>query len=176
MDETEEQIPYTHEFVVDAAYQRTLIRAIFGSTFRPVFWIAICLVAVSSGLLAISGNTTLVTFFVAWVLTMAILFGVRYWRTRMTLLRAFPVGTVMRSGFGAEQFVMSNGNDTSRLAYSGFDRAERRGDLVWVRRFHMPRRVVYAGALFSDAELARLRAPDPPSSADSPRPRPDTPA
>lgn len=161
MDEIEEHIPYTREFVVDAGYQRTLVRAIVASAYRPWFWALFGIVAVLLAIGAIIEQGRFLAILVTWLVLMGVLFGVRSLRVRSTLLRAFPVGKVMRSGFGATQFVISSGGDASRLAYSGFDRAERRGELVWVRRMNLPRRVVYPGALFSDDDLVRLRTPAP---------------
>jgi len=176
MDDAEEPIPYTHEVVVDEPFRRALVRAIFVSALRPLLWIGVALIAFTAALMALSRSSAPLIVLVGWIVLMGLLLITRYLRVRSALHRAFPVGMVMRSGFGPTQFVITNGNDTSRMAYSGFDRAKRRGELVWVRRANIRRRVVYAGALFSDLDVARLNGTPALSSADSPRPTPGTPA
>jgi hypothetical protein len=176
VDAVEEQIPYTHEFVVDGPYRRALVRGIFASAFRgPWFWVGVSLIVLGAAL-QLETRTPDLALLIASVVVLGILVGLYYLRMRAVLLRAFPVGTVLRSGYGSTHFVVSKGNDSSRMAYSGFRFAERRGELVWLRRVDVPRRLVLAGALFSDSELALLGSVSATSSADSPRPTPGTPA
>jgi hypothetical protein len=178
---TDEPIPYTHEFVVDADYQRSLARALYLSQFRSAAaWILLGAMLVFLGV-SILGRIG--PFVVVWLLLIAAVWGLRYFRVRGVVRATFPIGKVMRSGFGATHFALSDGENSSLVAYSGIASIDAAAAVVWMRRTTPPRRAAYPRALFADTDVERIRAAiaartaEPRlSSADSPRPTPNTPA
>jgi hypothetical protein len=174
-----ESIPFTYEFVADVAYQRSLSRAVFARTFwRPWWWI---LFAVFLLLLEGTAFSTLPWQIpVSWIVLVVVLIGFAFLQIRRRVVATFPVGKVLRSGFAAEHFAVTDGDNTSVLAYSGFDAIDVYPDVVWLRRTNPKRRGAFPRTLFPDAEVQRMRAafakPAAASSADSPRPTPGTPA
>jgi hypothetical protein len=175
----DEQIPYSHEFVVNADYQLSLAHGVFAASFRRPWWwllLAIFLLLVEGSLF--SALPWLIPLF--WIILTAALCAYGYLRTRHVIVKAFPVGKVLKTGFGADHFAITDGNDASVIAYSGFDDIDIRGDIVWLRRTNPKRRFAVPRALFADSDLDRIRAAmakaSSLNSADSPRPTPGTPA
>jgi len=151
-----ESVPYTQEFTVDADYQRSLTRALYFSQFRSAaVWI---LIGAFVFFLGISILGRLTVFAVFWLLLIALVWGLRYFRVRGVVRASFPVGKVMRSGFTATHFTISDGDNTGVVAYSGFDSIEQGHDVVWLRRKSPRRRVAYPRALFPPAEVEHIRA------------------
>jgi len=151
-----ESIAYTHEFTVDADYQRRLTRALYLSQFRTAAgWILLGLIPIVLGL-AILGGIRVIT--VVCLVLIAFAWGLRYFRVHTMVRTGFPVGKVMRSGFTATHFALSDGDNSSVLAYSGFDSIEVGSGVVWLRRKNPRRRVAYPGALFPEAEVRVIRA------------------
>lgn len=157
MDATEAQIPYTHEFVVDAAYQRSLARALFAESFRrPWWWLLFAIF-----LLLLEG-----TFFwtipwgvpVLWIVGVCGLAAFARVQTRRRIIAASPVGKVLKTGFGTDHFAVTDGDNASVVAYSGFDDVDVRRDVVWLRRRTPKGRVAFPRALFPDADVDRMRA------------------
>jgi len=150
-----ESIAYTHEFTVDADYQRLLTRALYLSQFRStVGW------SMLGGILILLGLALLVdirSFTVVLLVLLALAYGLRYFLVRTIVRTGFPVGKVMRSGFTATHFALSDGDNSSVLAYSGFDSIEVGSGVVWLRRRSPRRRVAYPGALFPEADVEVMR-------------------
>ena len=118
-------------------------------------WIIIGIAAIFIGVSILSRLTT---FVVIWFLLIAFLYLFRYVRVRASLRVAFPVGKQMHSGFGATQFVVSDGQNASLVAYRTYDTVEPAGAVVWLRAVTPRRRLAYPRALFPDAEVNRMRA------------------
>ena len=151
-----ESVPYTQEFTVDADYQRSLTRALYFLQFRSAaVWILIGAFLLFLGL-SIPGRLT--GFVPVWLLLIALVFGLRYFRLRRFVRASLPVGKVMRSGFTATHFAISDGDNAGVVAYSGFDSIEQGNDVVWLRRKSPRRRVAYPRALFPPAEVEHIRA------------------
>jgi hypothetical protein len=176
-------VPYTQEFTVDADYQRLLTRALYLSRFRSAAgWILLGVILIMLGVAILGGIRV---FTVLWLVVIAAVWGLGYFRVRNAVRKSFPVGKVMRSGFNETHFAISDGVNSSVMAYSGFDSIEARSGVLWLRQRSPRRRFAYPGALFPDSDVRVIRAaiagagPHPPdarwlSSADSPRPKPDT--
>src|SRR4051812_28379048 len=106
-----ESVAYTHEFTVDASYQRALTRALYLSQFRsPVTWILLGVILIFFGLSVLGG---LNAFVAVWLILLALVWGLRYFRVRSMVRRSFPVGKVMRSGFTPTHFGVSDGDNSS---------------------------------------------------------------
>jgi len=151
-----ESIAYTHEFTVDADYQRSLNRALFLSQFRSAYpWIllGLCLFLIGVSILGRS-----IPYAVVMWLLIVLIWGLRYFRVRSMVRKIFPVGKVMRTGFSSTHFAISDGDNASVMAYSGFDSIEQGSVVVWLRRKSPRRRVAYPRALFPDAEVRAIRA------------------
>lgn len=85
------------------------------------------------------------------------LIGFGWVQTRRTVVAAYPVGKVLKTGFGVDHFAATDGDNSSVVAYSGFDNVDVRGDVVWLRRTTPKRRMAFPRALFPDAEVDRMR-------------------
>jgi len=151
-----EQIPYSHEFMVDPGYQRSLARALFAASFRRPWWwllLAIFLLLIEGTLF----STLPWEIPVFWIILAVALCGFSFLQTRRVIFRVFPVGKVLKSGFGTDSFAISDGSDASVLSFAGFDQIDVRDEVVWLRRANPKRRLAFPRALFPDSELDRIR-------------------
>jgi len=157
VDATGQQIPYTYEFAADAAFQRSLARSLFAGSFRqPWWWILFGIF-----LLLLEGtlfSTLPWVVPVLWIVLVFALIGFAYVQTRRRIVASYPVGKVMKTGFGAEHFAVTDGNNASVVAYSGFKQVDVYRDVVWLRRTNPRGRMAFPRALFPDAEVDRMRA------------------
>lgn len=153
---TPESIPYTHEFTVDASYQRVLTRALYLSLFRSASgWILLGVIAVLAGAGILGGVSSV---FLVSLLVVVLAWVLRYFRVRTLVRRSFPVGKMMRSGFTATHFGISDRDDASVVAYSGFDSIKSGSGVVWLRRRSPRRLLVYPAALFPEDQISVIRA------------------
>jgi hypothetical protein len=76
---------------------------------------------------------------------------------------AIPAGSRLRSGFGADAFVVADDRTSSTISYSALESIERDGEFVVVRMRQPQNVIVYAAGLFPDSAIdlmnSRLRAP-----------------
>ena len=157
MDAAREHIPYTYEFTDDSPYQVAFTRALFWAQFRAFSpWLLVALLLLLIGFSLVGHLSWFVVAF--WVILGALVIAVRYWRVHQAVRVGFPVGKQMRTGFGATHFAISDGPNSSVIAYSGSDSIRAGAVVVWIRKTTPKRRLAYPRALFPDAEVERIRA------------------
>lgn len=155
-----EQIPFTREFVAgpDFWWRAAAAMTVQWNVRSPTSWVLGAVVVIMSLLLIpISEGKSLVAIgIVAGVaaLNLVLFFALFAAGFRKRL----APGTLMRSGFGTESFVVEQPKSTTRLTYDFYKGARRRGRLVMMtmgRGLWVP----YPGALFSDDDVARFNPP-----------------
>lgn len=160
-----EAIPLENELITDERYAGMLARRRARTLVRsPMFAIVVLVVVASAvGLAAVTGS---------WFAPIGLAVGALLagWLTLLVaparqLAAANPPGSRLRSGFGADAFVVADDRASLTISYLALESIERDGDFVVVK-VRQPRSVLlYAAGLFPDSAIelinSRLRVPGP---------------
>ncbi len=157
-----EQIPFTRQFIAgpDFWWRAAAAMTVHWNLRAPGLLVVGAVVVIMSLLLIpISEGKSLIG--IGIVAGVAALNIVLFFATFAASFRKqFAPGTMMRSGFGTESFVIEQPKSTTRVTYDSYKGAHRRGPLVMMR---MGRGlwVPYPGDLFSDDDVTRFNPPKP---------------
>jgi hypothetical protein len=77
-------------------------------------------------------------------------------RTSIDLNRAYPPGSVLQSGFGEREWVLETSGGLTRLPYTAFSSARRRGEFVFMLPPASREWELFPGVLFDARDLARF--------------------
>jgi hypothetical protein len=157
----DDRIPFQYEYVVDASYASRIARAIVINFYLRTLTLFLgpALVIVIAVLLFIGGQPVLGLSFLGVAVLLLLVPLLVYSLTRRRLARAFPVGSVLRSGFGDEAFVIAGPDSTVTLHYSAFNPPRLRGDFVILRRRDTRQDSFYPAELFPETTRERLTSP-----------------
>lgn len=165
---TDEEIAFVHESVATATTASEMARAGLRWRFRQprvrrtlvIGWILLTLLwstaydddlSVASRLLSAGLFAGL---FVVIVTIVMIPLG--YVITRRNVAEICAPGTVMRSGFGSHDYVISNPMSSSRISYQGVRSIEVHDRFVFVRLVGSPLTRIYPSELFPPEEVERV--------------------
>jgi hypothetical protein len=158
----DEPIPFQYEFVVDPGYARRIARAIVINFYlrNLTLFLGPALVLLIAVLLFIADQPVLGVAFLGVTVLLLLIPLLVYALTRRRLARAFPVGSVLRSGFGDEAFVIEGPDSTATLRYAAFNPPRLRGDFVILRERITRQDSFYPVELFPEATRERLAEAD----------------
>ncbi|MEO6627326.1 MAG: hypothetical protein ABIP03_02020 [Aquihabitans sp.] len=167
----DEDIAFVHEFTVTSATGKQAARALLGFAFgrrqlHKVFGILTIVVALLIYFFfSKDGLTTSLRLFEAafWAVafTLAVALGVAaltYFANRWAFTKNALPGSVIRTGFGRDEFVTSNEFSSSRVSYRAVRSIDLRGGFVLIRYMGSSALRVYPSELFPAAALERVRA------------------
>ena len=158
----ESPIPFQYEFVVDPGYARRIARAIVINFYLRTLTLFLgpALVLLIAVLLFIADQALLGVAFLGVAVLLLLIPLLVYALTRRRLARAFPVGSVLRSGFGDDAFVIAGPDSTVTLRYAAFNPPRLRGDFVILRERITRQDSFYPAELFPEATRERLAEAD----------------
>ena len=161
----DERIPFQHEFVVDPGYVDRIARAIVINFYLRTLtlFLSPALLLLVAVLLFIIAQPLLGLAFLGIAVLLLLIPLLVYVLTRRRLAREFPVGSVLRSGFGDETFVIAGPDSTATLRYDAFNPPRLRGDFVILRQRTTRQDSFYPAELFPEATRQRLAESDSPS-------------
>ena len=157
---SDEAIPLTREFTVDPGFATRVSFALVKRYFvrRPTTWIGLGFILVAVALAIMGADVMWIVVLVLLVAT--IVFPVLVFLAgRRQVRRQFPVGTVMRTGFGPTRFTNAAPGFTSSVDYTYYSQAERDGEFVALRRVTPKTWVLFPGVLFGEEDIARFPQP-----------------
>jgi len=154
---TDDVIPLTREYTVDAGYTGrvawVLVKRIFLR--RPSTWLGAA-AAVGAIVLALLGVDPMWWVAGALVFVTVLFPAFVYLATRRAFSKRFPVGTLLATGFGEQRFRSDGPNFSSNINYTFFSRAERDGEFVALKQVTPKAWSYFPGVLFGDEDLARF--------------------
>ena len=156
----DEQIPFEYEFVVDAGYSRRIARAIvINFYFRTLtlFLSPALLLIVAVYLLVVGQPLVSLSLFALCVLLLLVPLLV-YWLTWRRVDRGFPVGSVLRSGFGEEAFVLAEPGATTTFRFATFHPPRVRREFAVLRERLTRQDTFYPIELFPEEARDRMAA------------------
>jgi len=158
----DEPIPFQYELVVDPGYSRRMARAIVINFYLRTLslFLGPALVLAIAVLLFVAGQLLLGLVCLGVVVLLLLIPLLVYALTRRRLARQFPVGSVLRSGFGDDAFVIAGPDSTVTLRYSDFNPPRLRGDFVILRERTTRQDSFYPAELFPEATRQRLAESD----------------
>jgi hypothetical protein len=158
----DERIPFEYEFVVDPGFASRLARVVVINFYLRTLtlFLSPALVILVAVLLFVIGQPLLGLAFVGIAVLLLMIPLLVYSLTRRRLARAYPVGSVLRSGFGDDSFVVEGPDSTATLRYSAFNPPRLRGDFVILRERTTRQDSFYPAELFPEATRERLAEPD----------------
>ena len=153
-------IPLTREYVVDERFPGRAAWALLKQhTFRRGMpWVGFAIILFGLALFALKPDDGWFALVIAGlgVLSTLVLPALIYVTVQRVARRQFPIGSVLRTGFGAERFAVESPTLSATLDYSMFTDTQRRGDFVFLRQASTKAWGLYPGVLFSDEDLARF--------------------
>jgi hypothetical protein len=155
----EKQVAFEYEFVVDDGYARrvsaALVRRALGRS--PILFVLPASFLLFALAMLVTGEPTgALVFTVIGVALPFLLIGSIYFQTRRRLTRGLPAGTVLRSGFGDEAFILAGPESTSTIKYSAYQNPVLSGEFVILRPRRGRQELFYPAQLFPEAARVRM--------------------
>lgn len=153
----------TRSITADAALPRRLARSFIGSMLRqPIsIWLLVIgalLLILSAAVWAFSGDVFLLVVTACWLALVGLLLALTH-RTVLTSARAaYPVGSTVGAGVGAQAFRISSALGASDIAFSALRSVQVHGDALVIRMKGSNVHAVLPRALFDDDDIALLAA------------------
>ena len=158
MTSADEQIPFEFEFVVDDGYTRRISRAIVTTWVARTLtvFLAPALLVLLAVALFVVDQPIIALVLLAVAIVLGLLPLLVYLQTRRRLEKALPVGSVLRSGFGKDAFVISEPDATSTIRYTVFRSPRVRGEFIVLRQRLTRQDVFYPAQLFPESARERI--------------------
>lgn len=167
----DEDIPFDHEFAATPAMDKRMARAMVAWQFRngrfrfvvggaPVVMAVYFYVSgYNDSDLGMTGRLFASAFWatVFALLLVLVLVALIYFSNRRVLRQTTQPGSVMRTGFGSEEFVTSNALSSSRFSYQAVSSIDAIGGFVLIRYVGNPVIRIYPNELFPADALQRLK-------------------
>jgi hypothetical protein len=152
---THEEIGLTRRFVVDAGYRwrAGVIKAIDGFPRRWLFWLGAVILLILFFSPANDGKPAAIAAVLALMLGFGLMSVIV---TSIVINRAYPPGSVLEAGFGEREWVLQTSGCLTRLPYTAFSNARRRGEFVFMRVPGSRDWDLFPGPLFGDRDLVRF--------------------
>ena len=156
----DEQIPYEYEFVVDAGYAGRISRAIVINFYLRTLtlFLSPALLLIVAVILFTAGQPLVAISLLAVCALLLLVPLLVYRLTWRRLDRAFPVGSVLRSGFAEEAFALAEPASTTTFRYAAFHPPRVRGEFAVLRERLTRQDTFYPIQLFPEEARDRMAA------------------
>ena len=154
----DDQIPFEYEFVVDAGYSRRIARAIVVNFYLRTLtlFLSPALLLIVAIILFTAGEPIVAISLLAVCVLLLLVPLLVYQLTLRRLDRAFPVGCVLRSGFGEEAFVLAEPASTTTFRFAVFHPPRVRREFAVLRERLTRQDTFYPIQLFPEEARDRM--------------------